>query len=195
MKFSSSLGKRRFKSRVQKVKSRNQDYAHPFVRESNFEGRKFWIRFFGLFTTAVFFTLIAGILFTIFSFVIFAKDFPSPRKLTARDSSLSTKIYDRNGKLLYDIYGDKNRALVNWSQLPDYVKQATIAIEDKNFYKHQGFSAIGIFRAIFNTVFFRNLQGGSTITQQVVKNTLLSPERTVTRKIKEFILAIQVERK
>ena len=195
MKFSSSLGKRRFKSRVQKVKSRNQDYAHPFVRESNFEGRKFWIRFFGLFTTAVFFTLIAGILFTIFSFVIFAKDFPSPRKLTARDSSLSTKIYDRNGKLLYDIFGDKNRALVKWDELPPYVKGATIAIEDKDFYKHKGFSPIGIVRAALSILFFRDIQGGSTITQQVVKNTLLSPEQTLTRKLKEFFLAVQVERK
>ena len=149
----------------------------------------------GLASTVVFFSLIALIIFTVFSFIVFAKDLPSPNKLTVRDSTLSTKIYDRNDKLLYDIYGDKNRALVNWSQLPDYVKQATIAIEDKDFYKHQGFSPIGITRSIFNIFFLGNLQGGSTITQQVVKNTLLSPERTLTRKIKEFILSIQVERK
>jgi len=135
------------------------------------------------------------ILFTLFSLVIFAKDLPSPNKLTERDSSLSTKIYDREGKLLFDIYGDKNRALVNWNEIPEYVKQSTIAIEDKNFYKHQGFSIVGLGRAIVNIIVFRNLQGGSTITQQVVKNTLLTSERTITRKIKEFFLAIQVERK
>jgi len=192
MDFSSYRPKaRKFSSRVAKVSSR----YHPFLQQSGFNKRRFWIRFFGLVSTLVFFSLIALIILTFFSFIIFAKDLPSPYKLTARDSSLSTKIFDRNGKLLYDIYGDKNRALVNWNVLPIYVKQATISVEDKDFYKHQGFSAIGIFRAIFNTVFFRNLQGGSTITQQVVKNTLLSPERTVTRKIKEFILAIQVERK
>lgn len=168
---------------------------HPFLQQSDFNRRRFWIRFFGLVSSAVFFSLIALIVLTIFSFVIFAKDLPSPYKLTERDASLSTKIYDRNKKLLYDIYGEKNRALVNWAQLPDYVKQATIAIEDKDFYKHQGFSLTGIARSVLNIVIFRKLQGGSTITQQVVKNTLLTPERTWSRKIKEFILAIQVERK
>lgn len=195
MKFSSSLGRRKFKSRVAKINRTSQDYGHPFVRESHFDRRRFWIRFFGLFTTVIFFTLIAGILFTVFSFIIFAKDLPSPNKLTAKDASLSTKIYDRNDKLLYDIYGDKNRALVKWNELPQYVKDATIAIEDKDFYKHKGFSIIGIARASVSILFFRDIQGGSTITQQVVKNTLLSPEQTLTRKLKEFFLAIQVERK
>ena len=184
---------RKFTSRLQRI---SKDSAnHPFVKQSNFNKRRFWIKFFGLSVTALFFSLIAMIVFTLFSFVIFAKDLPSPNKLTARDSSLSTKIFDRNGKLLYDIYGDKNRALVNWNALPPYVKQATIAIEDKDFYKHRGFSATGLVRAAFNIIVFRKLQGGSTITQQVVKNTLLSSERTITRKIKEFILSIQVERK
>lgn len=127
--------------------------------------------------------------------MIFAKDLPSPNKLSARDSSLSTKIFDRSGKLLYDIYGDKNRALVKWNEMPPYVKQATISIEDKDFYKHSGFSVLGIARAVFSIVVFQRIEGGSTITQQVVKNTLLSSERTITRKIKEFILATQVERK
>ena len=168
---------------------------HPFLAQSSFNKRRFWIRFLGLASTLLFFSLIGLIVLTFFSFIIFAKDLPSPYKLTTRDSSLSTKIYDRNDKLLYDIYGDKNRALVNWNELPDYVKWATISIEDKDFYKHKGFSIFGIGRAVLSIVFFRDLQGGSTITQQVVKNTLLSPERTLSRKIKEFILAIQVERK
>lgn len=194
MKFSYRPGSRKFTSRLAKL-SVKQSPSHSFVTSSSFNRRRFWIRFFGLVSTAVFFSLIGLIIFTVFSFVIFAKDLPSPYKLTTRDSSLSTKIYDRNGKLLYDIYGEKNRALVNWNQLPKYVKEATIAIEDKDFYKHQGFSAAGIVRAVINIFLFQKLQGGSTITQQVVKNTLLSPERTLTRKIKEFILAIQVERK
>src|SRR3990167_2438867 len=192
MSFSPSrLRSRRFSSRVNKLSR----YDHPFSRQSSFNKRRFWIRFFGLASTLLFFSLIVLIVLTFFSFVIFAKDLPSPYKLTARDASLSTQIFDRNGKLLYDIYGDKNRALVNWNSLPNYVKQATISIEDKDFYKHKGFSILGIGRAAFNIVFFRQVQGGSTITQQVVKNTLLTSERTVTRKIKEFILSIQVERK
>ncbi|MBI2012772.1 penicillin-binding protein [Candidatus Curtissbacteria bacterium] len=194
MKFSSVRpGARKFSSRLAKFSTRAR--PHPFLEQSAFNRRRFWLRFFGLLSTIVFFSLIGLIALTLFSFVIFAKDLPSPYKLTARDSSLSTKIFDRNGKLLYDIYGDKNRALVKWHELPPYVKQATIAIEDKNFYKHRGFSPAGIARALVNIFVFHKLQGGSTITQQVVKNTLLTPERTLTRKIKEFILSIQVERK
>ncbi len=195
MKFNDyRSGSRKFTSRFDKVSPKTYN-QHPFLEHSGFNKRKFWIKFFGLASTLVFFSLIALIVFTLFSFLIFAKDLPSPNKLTVRDSSLSTKIHDRNGKLLYDIFGDKNRALVNWNALPPYVKQATISIEDKDFYKHQGFSITGILRSVFSIFLFRNVQGGSTITQQVVKNTLLSPEQTVTRKIKEFILAIQVERK
>src|SRR3990167_4907058 len=179
-------GARKFTSRFAKAAPRTY-HQHPFLEHSGFNRRKFWIRFFGVTSTIVFFSLIALVVLTLFSFLIFAKDLPSPTKLTVRDSSLSTKIYDRNGKFLYDIFGDKNRALVNWKDLPPYVKQATISIEDKDFYKHQGFSFLGIARSVFNIFLFRNLQGGSTITQQVVKNTLLTPERTLTRKIKEFI--------
>ncbi len=194
MKFSSKFGKRKFTSRVSRLS--NPQTNHPFTYTSSFNRRRFWIKFFGLITTLVFFSLIGLIVFTLFSFVVFAKDLPSPTKLTARDASLSTKIYDRNGKLLYDIFGDKNRALVKWNELPPYVKQATLSIEDKDFYKHQGFSIAGIVRSFFKLLLFREIQGGgSTITQQVVKNTLLSPEQTFTRKLKEFFLAIQVERK
>ncbi len=182
----------KFTSRLARSSSRN----HPFLQYNNFNRRKFWVRFFGLISTVAFFSLLALIGLTIFAFILYAKDLPSPTKLTARDSSLSTKIYDRNSKLLYDIYGDKNRALVKWDKLPPYVKQATVSIEDKDFYKHSGFSPLGILRSILNIVVFRRIEGGgSTITQQVVKNTLLSSEQTFTRKIKEFILSIQVERK
>lgn len=184
---------RKFTSRVARLSS--SSYNHPFSQQNRFNKRRFWVKFFGVMSTLIFFSLIALIVLTIFSFIVFAKDLPSPTKLTARDASLSTKIYDRNNKLLYDIYGDKNRALVKWDQLPLYVKQATISIEDKNFYKHSGFSPLGILRSLVSIFVFRNVQGGSTITQQVVKNTLLSSERTLPRKIKEFILSIQVERK
>lgn len=185
---------RKFTSRVAKL-SGSSNYNHPFLQHNDFNRRKFWVKFFGLVSTITFFSLVALIIMTVFAFVVYAKDLPSPYKLTSRDASLSTKIYDRNGKLLYDIYGDKNRALVKWDKLPPYVKQATIAIEDKEFYQHKGFSPIGIVRSVVNIFVFRRLEGGSTITQQVVKNTLLSSERTMTRKIKEFILSIQVERK
>src|SRR3989344_5787979 len=123
----------------------------------------------------------------------FTKDLPSPRQLETRQVPQTTKIYDRDGKLLFNIYTDQNRTVVPLSEIPDNLKRATIAIEDKDFYKHKGFDVYGIIRAARNTVFAGSLQGGSTITQQLVKSVFLSPERTITRKIKELYLAFRVE--
>ena len=126
--------------------------------------------------------------------IIFSKDLPSPNRLVDRQVSLSTKIYDRNGTLLYDVYGDENRTLVTLDKVAEVMKQATLSIEDKSFYRHGGFDPLGMIRGIYNTVIKREgLQGGSSITQQLVKNTLLTTERTIVRKIKEFILALQIE--
>ncbi len=106
----------------------------------------------------------------------------------------STHIYDRNGKLLYEIYRDQNRTPIKLKDLKPYIYQAAIAIEDKDFYHHKGVSLIsGVLRAAKEIVFKQSLQGGSTITQQLVKNALLSPERTIRRKIREIVLAISVE--
>jgi 1A family penicillin-binding protein len=128
------------------------------------------------------------------SYLLILKDLPSPTKLAKYDVPLSTKIYDRNNKLLFDIFADQNRTPVPLSDIPKFLQQATIAIEDKDFYKHQGVNPIGgMVRAMLATVTGRKLQGGSTITQQLVKSALLSPERTVIRKIKEVILAFWVE--
>lgn len=125
--------------------------------------------------------------------IVFFHDLPSPAKLTSGAYPVSTQILDRNGQLLYEIYADEHRTPVLLSTLPAYVSQATIAIEDKNFYHHLGFSAQGMIRAVKNTVFSNKLQGGSTITQQLVKTALLTPERTITRKIKEAVLTIGTE--
>ncbi|MFH0749950.1 MAG: PBP1A family penicillin-binding protein [Candidatus Gottesmanbacteria bacterium] len=122
------------------------------------------------------------------------KDLPSPQKLGVYDVPLTTKIYDRKGSLLFDIFTDQNRSLVPLSTIPTYVQQATIAIEDKDFYRHGGINPIGgILRAASATILGKQLQGGSTITQQLVKSALLTPKRTITRKIKEIILASWVE--
>ncbi len=145
-----------------------------------------------------FLTIIALIVFGfIFAFALFAwyaKDLPSPGKLSQATGN-STVFYDRDGKVLYEMYKDKNRLPVAFEDISDYLKKATVAIEDKNFYKHQGISQTGILRALFNIVFKRRLEGGSTITQQLIKNTLLSSQRVISRKIKEMILAYEVERR
>ena len=124
--------------------------------------------------------------------VLFAKDLPRPDKVV-RQEGFATKIYDRNNELLYDVFADQRRNPVDLAEIPLYLRQATVAIEDKNFYKHGGFDQMGIFRAVYNIIVRHQLQGGSTLTQQLVKNVLLTSERTLPRKIKEFILAVQIE--
>lgn len=120
---------------------------------------------------------------------------PSPYSLKDyKIIPISSQIYDRNGKLLYEVYRDENRSPVKLHTLPKYFIQATIAVEDKDFYKHSGVSLIsGVLRALKENLNNSRLQGGSTITQQLVKSALLSPERTIKRKIKEVILALWVE--
>src|SRR3989339_626920 len=128
------------------------------------------------------------------SLFVFLKDLPSPAKLNKPSSfPNSTKILDRNGELLYEIYDDQNRTPITLSDLPEYVKLATISIEDQNFYRHHGFDTGGILRALYKTITGQRLEGGSTITQQLVKVALLTPERTVSRKIKEAILTVVTE--
>ncbi len=140
----------------------------------------------------LFWLLPLGLVLT--SYLLILKDLPSPTRLANYDVPLATKVYDRNGELLFDIFADQNRTPVPLSDIPKHVQQATIAIEDKDFYKHGGISPVGgMLRAVWATITRNKLQGGSTITQQLVKSALLTPERTVTRKIKEIILAFWVE--
>jgi 1A family penicillin-binding protein len=130
-------------------------------------------------------------------FAYFAKDLPDPEKINQRQVVESTKIYDRTGQiLLYDIHAEEKRTVIPFEEIPQYVKEATIVIEDDNFYHHFGLDWKGIIRAaLANLRGKRITQGGSTITQQFIKNAILTPERTFTRKIKEAILALELERK
>lgn len=138
------------------------------------------------------------LIFGLFTFVYFFIFYKLPSPLRLRDNKtipLSTHIYDRNGKLLYEVYKDENRTAVKLKDLPPYIAQSTIAIEDKDYYRHGGVSLFGgIIRAAKETIFKGRLQGGSTITQQLVKSALLTPERTIRRKIREIILAVWAER-
>lgn len=111
------------------------------------------------------------------------------------DNIQSTIIYDRDGNILYTIHGEENRKEIPLSEIPKYVVDATIAIEDDQFFQHHGFDVGGIVKGFLSE--FLNIgsrRGGSTITQQLVKNTLLTNERTIMRKVKELLLSIQLER-
>jgi 1A family penicillin-binding protein len=151
-----------------------------------------FLRLIKLFAFIFFFLAVSGIA----AIFILSKGLPDPNKLIQRDVAQSTKIYDRTGQtVIFEIFGDEKRTLVDLDALPDYVKQATIAIEDKDFYKHQGFSIFAIARTVVTNLIFHKKAGGSTLTQQFIKNAVLTSEKTYTRKAKELILAYQAEKK
>lgn len=127
--------------------------------------------------------------------MIFVSELPDPSNLSIASVPKTTKIYDRNNVLLYEIYANQNRTVVSLNTIPRHLKQATIAIEDKDFYKHPGFDLRGIIRALVSNVNNDYRQGGSTITQQLIKSAFLTPEPTIKRKIKEVILALWSEQK
>lgn len=106
---------------------------------------------------------------------------------------VSTKIFDRNGDLIYEIYTNQKRTPIDIQEIPEYLKWATISIEDKNFYKHGGIDLLGIIRGLSKTITQGRAEGGSTLTQQLVKNSLLSNERTIRRKAQELVLTMIVE--
>lgn len=142
-----------------------------------------------------FFGILACVVIFFAYFLWISRSLPTPGKLSSADVHDSTKITDKNGVVLYSIYKDYNRIYIPLKDIPKFLQDATIATEDKDFYKNQGFSWFGYLRVVKDVILYRRLTGGSTITQQLVKNVLLSPERTPTRKIKELILAVQVDKK
>jgi membrane peptidoglycan carboxypeptidase len=122
------------------------------------------------------------------------KDLPQP-ELLLQPNRNSTKLFDRQGRLLYEIYNDKQFEYIALNKIPDELVNATIAIEDDEFYTHPGIRPLSIIRAAKATFLDSEIQGASTITQQLIKNVLLSPEQTYTRKIKEAVLALMVEKR
>ena len=153
--------------------------------------RHLWIKFkyfvFGFLICIVF-------VLTPISTYFFLNSLPSPKQLANRQIPQTTKIYDRNGKLLYQIYANENRTLVPLSSIPKDLINATIAIEDKDFYTNPGFDTNAIIRSAIANLSGKPIQGGSTITQQLIKSTLLTPERTIERKFKEIVLAFWAEK-
>jgi len=158
------------------------------------------VRIFPLpFTVKLKYLLVGSVFSLIFVFIplliiIFLQDLPSPKQLSSQQSPLTTKIYDRNNILLYQIYINQNRTLVPLRSIPKYLKEATIAIEDKNFYENIGFDMMAIIRSAIANLSGKPLQGGSTITQQLIKSTLLTPEISIQRKVKEIILSFWAEK-
>ncbi|PIP34052.1 penicillin-binding protein [Candidatus Falkowbacteria bacterium CG_4_10_14_0_2_um_filter_48_10] len=125
-----------------------------------------------------------------------SRGLPDPNHLISREVPENTKIFDRTGEtVLYEIHGNQSRTLMTLDQIPAIVKNAAIAIEDKNFYHHKGFSLWAILRTAITNVLLGKKAGGSTLTQQLVKNAILTTEKTYTRKIKELVLAYKIEKR
>lgn len=138
------------------------------------------------------FILLAGII------IIWASSLKIPDFHSFEDRKVvsSTKIYDRTGEiLLYDIHQDIRRTNIPFEKMNVNIKNATVAIEDSEFYNHSGIRITSTIRAVLSNLFRVGIGGGgSTITQQLVKNTLLTPQKSIIRKIKEWVLAIKIDR-
>ena len=175
------------------LKKRTSHRKRPRKKVSGNWLQRFWKRYWKQVTGLV---LLGGI-FIIIMFAWYSKDLPEPGKIMDRSVALSAKIYDRDEEvMLYEVHGAENRTLISIDDIPQHVIDATIAIEDKNFYNHQGISLWGIIRGqIMPRLQGKRSQGGSTLTQQFVKNAILTDERKVSRKIKEWILSYQIEKK
>jgi len=130
-------------------------------------------------------------------FIYYAKDLPRPEKFSERSFIESTKIYDRSGEvLLYELYSEEKREIIPLSEVPEYLKEALISAEDANFYSHFGIDLGGIFRAVkINLKIGQPLYGGSTISQQLIRSTFLTTEKTIKRKVREIILTLELERR
>lgn len=139
-------------------------------------------------------------------FAYYAKDLPNPEKVNRRVVAESTKIYDRTGEhLLYELFGEEKRTIIPLEEIPESLKYATIVLEDRDFYDHHGIDSKGLIKAtcyeVSRKLGMGNLggicprRGGSTITQQFIKNSILTSERKYSRKIKEIILALEIEQK
>ncbi|HPW34143.1 MAG TPA: PBP1A family penicillin-binding protein [Candidatus Paceibacterota bacterium] len=144
----------------------------------------------------VFVVVLIFVVWSLFYFIQLVKDLPHPEKLTDLQPTQSTKIYDRTGEiLLYEIHGQENRTVLAPIDIPDYISKAVVAVEDQGFYQHSAIDWKSIVRAFFaNLIKGRITQGGSTITQQLVKNVFLTPEKTIERKLKELILSYWIEK-
>jgi 1A family penicillin-binding protein len=152
-----------------------------------------------LISRALLLAILAGIVAGGVATAWIVRDLPDPSTFQHRSIRQSTKIYDRTGTiLLYEVHGEERRTVIPFEEIPESVRFATLAAEDAAFYRHPAFDIRAIIRALWHDLTKtpdQSLQGGSTITQQLVKNAFLTPERTLKRKIRELILAVQFERR
>jgi len=169
-----------------------REYHRKILKKKR--GFFFFLKFFFLFFFIFFFLIF---LVGISLFIYYARDLPRPEKFLEKEITQSTKIYDRTGQvLLYEIYGEEKREYVSLEKIPLQLREAVIVAEDANFYHHFGIDLRAIGRAILADLKLRKpAQGGSTIPQQLIRSSFLTSEKTLSRKIKEVILTLELDRR
>jgi len=187
MKFDLSNFKKRFDSAKKRFKFDMTKNLHRTKKRKKITWKKVLI--------ISGYVVLALILTTAVTFAWFAKDLPTPEKIAQQQMAQSTKIYDRTGKVLLYQTGNEKRTIVKSDQISQTLKDATIATEDPGFYNNHGIEPIEIIKALGSKLLGKTntLRGGSTITQQYVKNSFLTPDRSISRKIKEAIISIELE--
>ncbi len=191
------------KNKIKNIPRDKKQGKFKIAKKSNYFGRRksgqqLWKH---KLTKLIFKIVISGLVVVILIggglFVYYSGQVPTREEFIASTEGSTTKIYDRTGEhILYDLSGDQKKTWLPLDQIPEQVKWALIAIEDDQFYSHKGFDLPALIKVGLHEVFGIGApRGGSTITQQLVKNTLLTPEHTYRRKIKELILSYQLEKK
>jgi penicillin-binding protein 1A len=161
--------------------------THPAIRAA---ARFPWKLLFIIVVVAVFGS--AGAVFGVVRWL--GRDLPRPDQLSAIQAPIKTVVYDAKGRVLHEFFKE-NRSPVRLSQIPHHLVNATLSTEDRSFYSHWGVDLWGVGRAaVSNVLQMRKAEGGSTITQQLARNLFLTHERTLTRKLKEIALAVEIER-
>jgi membrane peptidoglycan carboxypeptidase len=143
----------------------------------------------------IFGTALGFMILSIFTIWVASLKIPSLDAIEKRKIEESTKIYDKNGVLLYDVHSNKKRTIVSGDAISENAKYAMISIEDEDFYTHKGVRPLAVINSVIEKIMSpsQRLRGGSTITQQVVKNSILTAERSISRKVKEWVLAYKLE--
>ncbi len=201
MAFSTIIGGR-------KRKSNKSRFAKRIKKMRSKRGRKSWSRksrgkkdlkskvrrVLGIFAGIIFVMIFLGVVFALSIVAKYSAELPNPEEPFERGQAQTSYVVDRNGKELYKIHGDQNREIASIDDVPPEVQWAFLAAEDVDFYTHKGVDLGGFVRAGMYEIFkVGSPSGGSTITQQMIKNTVLTNERTYERKIKEIILSLRIE--
>lgn len=188
--------KSRFSKRVKKARARRgrKSWSKSALKKDNLKAKV--RKVLGIFAGIFFILIFIGTVFSLSVVAKYSSELPNPDEPFEKGQYLTSYLHDRNGKELYKIHGDENRDIAQIEEIPLEVQWAFLAAEDVDFYTHKGVDIGGLIKAsLYECCKIGSRRGGSTITQQMIKNTVLTSERTYERKIKEIILSLRIEQK